>query len=346
MVLKKKSKPRSSPFKAKRYSPTDPLEHEAINVLKAILGFEYIHYLINEGDKIPNHDGNIELCDINKDVVGMITVQVKKIPNGSKKYSLKASTLEYGLNRCTSPFFIFCVDIKNKVLYWRFITKEIVIKKGNKSKTIHFKNNDLVNKRNSISHIRKWIEIVKQHIERTQNVSKGEAYKGSVALQHPAMDKTLSSEILAIGKNEEGKYKKDIEKAKVLLDSEKFDSAMHIYEKILPKIERDHKVMNSLKFKVHTNIANCQYVLGNDSAAINNYKIAFGLIDVKSDVAYKNRALASLLEDKPLEAILFIDEAIKLKRSIENLNFKATLLREAGLYDEMLKLYDEVANEK
>ena len=99
--------------------------------------------------------------------------------------------------------------------------------------------------------------------------------------------------------------------------------------------------MNSIRFKVLTNLENCQYVLGDTQEAVKNFKLAYDIIEIKTEIAARNRALASLLEDKPLEGIPFIDEALRLNKSVENINLKSTLLREAGLYDEALKLYEE-----
>lgn len=62
----------------------------------------------------------------------------------------------------------------------------------------------------------------------------------------------------------------------------------------------------------------------------------------KSELAYRNRALASFLEKKSAEGLSYIEAALRINpRSTDNLNIKATLLKALGRHDDALALYFE-----
>ena len=161
--------------------------------------------------------------------------------------------------------------------------------------------------------------------------------KKSVSLEPPA--------VLAIDSDAEltnSKYKKDIDEAKILLDKEKFVTAKVIYEKLLKTFESDGQVPIMARFKVHNNLGACQAAIGDRKSAAINFKLAFDILGKKSVIACKNRALASLFDDKPLEGLLFIDAAISLEPDNNDcINLKAMLLRAGGRLDEAIELYAE-----
>ncbi len=161
--------------------------------------------------------------------------------------------------------------------------------------------------------------------------------KKSVSLEPPA--------VLAIDSDAElasSKYKKDIDEAKILLDKEKFVTAKAIYEKLLNAFESDWQVPIMARFKVHNNLGACQAALGDRKSAAINFKLAFDILGKKSVIACKNRALASLFDDKPLEGLPFIDAAISLEPDNNDcINLKAMLLRAGGRLDEAIELYAE-----
>jgi len=96
------------------------------------------------------------------------------------------------------------------------------------------------------------------------------------------------------------------------------------------------------RFKVHNNLGACQAALGDRKSAAINFKLAFDILGKKSVIACKNRALASLFDDKPLEGLPFIDAAISLEPDNNDcINLKAMLLRAGGRLDEAIELYAE-----
>ncbi len=95
-------------------------------------------------------------------------------------------------------------------------------------------------------------------------------------------------------------------------------------------------------FKVNNNLGICYLNLGNEDKAIAHFKIGYEKKSPNSDLACRNRALASLLEERPLEGLPFIEEALEIKpNSIQNINMKVSLLRAAGRDDDALGLYLE-----
>jgi len=161
--------------------------------------------------------------------------------------------------------------------------------------------------------------------------------KKSASLEPPA--------VLAIDSDAElssSKYKKDIDEAKILLDKEKFVTAKGIYEGLLKAFESDGQVPIMARFKVHNNLGACQAALGDRKSAAINFKLAFDILGKKSVIACKNRALASLFDDKPLEGLPFIEAAISLEPDNNDcINLKAMLLRAGGCLDEAIELYAE-----
>lgn len=164
----------------------------------------------------------------------------------------------------------------------------------------------------------------------------------------PQTKKNISPElsaVLAIDGDPElanSKYKKEIVEAKILLDKEKFITAKAIYEKLLKEFESDPQVPIMARFKVHNNLGACQTALGERKEAAINFKLAFDILGGKSVIACKNRALASMFEEVPLEGLPFIEAAISLEpNNNECINLKAVLLRAAGRFDDVIELYAE-----
>lgn len=62
------------------YSPSDTLEHEAVDILNYILD-DRIKSHIDSRDKTPNHDGFLEITTEEGEPTGRINVQVKKLPD-------------------------------------------------------------------------------------------------------------------------------------------------------------------------------------------------------------------------------------------------------------------------
>jgi len=138
------------------------------------------------------------------------------------------------------------------------------------------------------------------------------------------------------------KYKDEIDKAKILLDSEQHEAAKVIYEKLLEDFKTDDHVPTLAKFKVYNNLGACLAALGMTKEAASHFKIAFEVIGPTSLIACKNRALASFFEGKPLEGLPFIDAAIAIEPNNNDcVNLKATLLRAAGQFDKVFELYTD-----
>jgi len=151
------------------------------------------------------------------------------------------------------------------------------------------------------------------------------------------------SQLIATEDEEEfegSKYRRDIEKAKILLDAGKYESSKKIYEKLLEEFKTDNQIPKLAKFKVRNNLGSCQASLGDLPNAAKNFKEAYQVIEGTSVVACKNMALAHSFEGEPEKGLPFVEAALKLSPDdIGSTNIKAMLLRESGRADEALKLY-------
>ncbi|MFA5146480.1 MAG: hypothetical protein WC515_03775 [Candidatus Omnitrophota bacterium] len=185
----------------------------------------------------------------------------------------------------------------------------------------------------------------KMMIEVRTNIAKTLEKKPSTELTYEQSISTSRSNILPakvsdIDSLEGCKYKTEIDNAKVLMDNAKHESAKIIYEKLINDFKKDLKVPMIAKFKVYNNLGVCYVVLGDEAEASKMFKIAYDFISPPSLIACKNRALACLFEDKPLDGLPYIDAAIIMDpNDNEAINIKFELLMAADKTEEAMTLY-------
>lgn len=325
------------PIKPKSYSKTDSDESRAKNIFEYKINHNYVKSHIEIRTTTPNIDGHCFICEKPNEPLGPIFVQLKKIPANSRKYQCEAELFGTG-DITIVPFILVCVDVGNEKVFWRHLLPG-QIKPGKKSAVVHFRDEDEINSNGD--YLKKWVELVKEYKTKISSTSKilevSETKENIIVTEAVALSITPEETELT-----HYRFKNKIDEAKALLDNGKFETAKKIYENLLLEFENDSSTPLLARFKVHNNIAVCYLNLGDKSNAIIHFKIGYDVMPVKSEIACRNRALASLLENQPLEGIPFIDQAIKINpSSIENVNMKVNLLNAAGKPEEALKLYLE-----
>lgn len=136
----------------------------AVNYLEGrILKSKYLIPHISSGDKVPNLDGAIELCEdaVNKiNPIAKFEVQIKSLNhdyNNSNirdntqypyKYSCETKCVNVVLQGITlNPVLLILVDSKNEHIYWKYMNERYCLKLDvgcQKEKTIYFSNEDEV----------------------------------------------------------------------------------------------------------------------------------------------------------------------------------------------------------
>lgn len=136
----------------------------AVNYLEGrILKSKYLIPHISSGDKVPNLDGSIELCEdaVNKiNPIAKFEVQVKSLNhdyNNSNirdntqypyKYSCETKCVNVVLQGITlNPVLLILVDFKNEHIYWKYMNERYCLELDvgcQKEKTIYFSNEDEV----------------------------------------------------------------------------------------------------------------------------------------------------------------------------------------------------------
>jgi tetratricopeptide (TPR) repeat protein len=324
-------------IKPKSYSRTDPDESRSKTIFDDTIDPVYVKSHVEIRTTTPNIDGYVFICERPNDPFGLIFVQLKKIPRNKRKYQCEAELFVTG-DITLAPFILVCVDVDNRKVFWKQLLPG-QIKPDRKSAVVHFKDEDEVNSNGE--YLKKWVELVKEHKTRISSTSK-------VLEVSETKENIITTEAVALSITPEEteltnyRFKNKIDEAKALLDDGKSETAKKIYENLLLEFGNDPNTPLLARFKVHNNIAICFLNTGDEPSAIIHFKIAYDVMPAKSEIACRNRALTSLLENLPLEGIPFIDQALEINPgSIENINMKVRLLNAAGKPEEALKLYLE-----
>ena len=148
-----------------RHTKNDGKESNAISVLGGLLDLKKVYPMLKADNQTKDIDGYIKLLDgSDKDSnLGTIEVQVRTLAEkyiDPPKYSgFKVEALNYA-DTTRNPVLLIVVDIKNKVAYWKHLTKNI-IKQGQKSTIIKFKKSNIIGKQNK-QYIKDWEKLWKQ----------------------------------------------------------------------------------------------------------------------------------------------------------------------------------------
>jgi len=107
------------------YPESDSVEQTTIEILERIFS-DRIKSFIESRDKVPNHDGHVELVDSENHPIGKIDVQIKRLPPGKQdppRRQFETQHLAY-CRTANTTFVAILVDIDSEVGYWKHITEE------------------------------------------------------------------------------------------------------------------------------------------------------------------------------------------------------------------------------
>jgi hypothetical protein len=120
------------------YPAKNTEELNAVHTFLGLLDKERIKPDVKALDKVPNHDGSVELVDEKQRPVGELKVQIKKIPDGALQFDCPMDLVAYS-QRVSSPFVLICVDVGNVKAYWIHISPVMAgIKPEQKTFTVKF----------------------------------------------------------------------------------------------------------------------------------------------------------------------------------------------------------------
>lgn len=153
------------------YPDSDTDEQATIEILERIFS-EKIKSHIDSRDKVPNHDGYVELVDSDSSPIGRVVVQIKKLPDNKcdpPRKQIKTKHLAY-CRTVTDPFVLIGVDIENEVGYWKHITPEWFEEEDldkQKSKTVQFDEENKIVQGGSFRE--DWIEVIEDTKKRIEH---------------------------------------------------------------------------------------------------------------------------------------------------------------------------------
>lgn len=156
--------------RAKGYSAQEKKDSSNITYLGDIMDKEFAIPHLNKHDKIPNHDGYIDVIDADGISIGEIRVQVKTLkPEKKPKISLEYAFLDYAKSVSDNPVLIFGVDKTREIIFWAFLKPDEIeqqlahwdaLTKKDNSFTYYFnEENDFINTPPYV----KWREIIQEH---------------------------------------------------------------------------------------------------------------------------------------------------------------------------------------
>lgn len=197
------------------YPPNNTEELSAINTFEGLLDPRRLKAVLNSMDKVPNHDGTIELVDDEQRPIGELKVQIKKIPKGDKFFDCPVRLVAYS-ERISCPFLLVCVDVENRKAYWKQIS---ALMPGfvSDQKTFRVKFHPGVDEvGNGFSYFARWRELCSDYLERVQKFPK---YKKILEEEMGLLGVSLDDRIL---------FQKIADEINVLLDVD-FPVVKHEY---------------------------------------------------------------------------------------------------------------------
>lgn len=153
------------------YTQNSPIERNAVNVLTASLDTTFIKTHFNSDDKVPNHDGYIELTTAEQVPIGKIDVQIKKLNKKNEKQPKYQCDLAF-LSFCENsllPVLLIVVNTDKGIAYWlhmkRDVLSELAKKIKKKSVSVAIPKENIITKTNK-NYIKSWQTIVEYYKHR------------------------------------------------------------------------------------------------------------------------------------------------------------------------------------
>jgi len=151
----------------KAYTKTTVSELDSIALLEYLLDKNFIKPHIAKYDKVPNHDGRIEVTNATQNFLGEFSVQVKTInKDWGLTFYFEQEFLSY-CKYCLLPILVFLGDKANDRVYWRYISPSDMIELGKQQSTsviVRFDKNHVIS-RTQKDYLEAWNTILKAERE-------------------------------------------------------------------------------------------------------------------------------------------------------------------------------------
>jgi|GEM_PF-2805251 hypothetical protein len=167
----------------KSYPANNTEELQAIRVLSRLLDLERVKPSISSLDKVPNHDGTVELVDTEQRPIGELKIQVKKLPDGETRFDCPIELVAYS-TRVSAPFVLICADVSTGKAYWRHLSpvmsEVVALKREQQTFTVRFE--PFVDEVGAgCPYVDRWRELCADYQRRVS--------------EHPSLKHTLETEI-------------------------------------------------------------------------------------------------------------------------------------------------------
>ncbi|GAB3671979.1 DUF4365 domain-containing protein [Halopiger thermotolerans] len=159
------------------YPDSDAEEQATIEILEQAFNSEVKSHL-DSRDKVPNHDGYLEILDSDGSPTGRLVVQVKKLPKGKDdppRKQVDTRHLAY-FRALADPFLLLLVDIEQNIGYWKHITQEWFEDEGldsQESKVVRVPSENRIQKGES-DYISEWRNIIEETQKKIRDYEKYE----------------------------------------------------------------------------------------------------------------------------------------------------------------------------
>ena len=154
------------PQLAAAYPANNTEELQAVVTFLGLLDLAHIKPDPKWLDKIPNTDGQVELVDDAQKPLGKLEIQIKKIPDGDTSFQCPVALIDYS-DRSLLPLLLVCVDVGNKVAYFRHLHRGMMpdLPPAQASFVIHFGPTvHAISPKNQ--YLRQWVEIIEERKKR------------------------------------------------------------------------------------------------------------------------------------------------------------------------------------
>ena len=154
------------------FPTTSAPEQDAVTTFLTLIDSRYVKPNIRTLDKVPNHDGTIELVDDHGYPIGMLQIQIRKIGTDETKCQCEVGLVAYAQQSTSLPFILVGADPATKKGYWKQLHSEMPeYKEDQQSFTIHFDQaSDSID--TSLIYLQKWADIARYYRERIANYPK------------------------------------------------------------------------------------------------------------------------------------------------------------------------------
>lgn len=187
----------------KSLSDKDIREEASVDFIRNLLKGYGVKPSLKKGDKEANIDGYIELLDEENRINGKITAQVKTVPpslEGQNLFDCPTSLFGYA-EQTTEVVLIMAVDHKNKIVLWKYISRELIeanSKKENQDTIrLHFDTDGQMTDANVEETIKVWRNLTRKQLklynEASALIKENEDLRKAL-LQAKGIDITLSKE--------------------------------------------------------------------------------------------------------------------------------------------------------